>query len=175
MSSDIDSTVDEVEFLPKSRPTFLTVLCILTFIVSAYSIIRNVRALFKTKSFDEEGWRGIMDQVEDAVRDSDPQSAKFVEGILDAMSSYMHLSIEYSKLLIGISLVVALLSAFGAYLMYQLKGSGFKIYVAAKVIGIVVPLAIFSFNTIALANAVFAIIIGGIFVILYATQRKYMT
>ncbi len=87
------------------RPTFLTVLCILTFIGSGlFGILLNLFAIF-----------GI--------------------GALNSfMSSYGGTGVETSILNSVLILVFSAASIYGAILMWQLKKMGFYIYVAAQVL-----------------------------------------
>ncbi len=162
------------EFIDRKRPNMLTVLCILTFVVSAYYIFSGIISLFFRHSFDPGQWDQVSQQVGEALENADQSSAKMMETVMTAMSETISNAIQYAVTLGIVEIVVALLSAYAAYLMWKLRKSGFWIYTAAKIVGLVVPLVLLGINIITIAATVFAIVIGLIFVVLYAVNRKYM-
>lgn len=181
MVNDLDKTqgdydvVDEVKDLDQKRPTFLTVLCILTFAVSAYYLFDGTRTIFVSKSFDSTQWHAVMEGVDEALQDADPNTAKFLESFMGSLSKTIEKTIENANMLGFITIIVALLSAYGAFLMYKLNRKGFTVYVGAKIIGIVLPLAILGFNMVTGFAFGFSAFIGMIFVILYGVNRKHMS
>lgn len=167
--------VDKQAITDTKRPTFLTVLCIITFAVSAYYIFDGVLTIFVSKSFDTAQWQSIVDEMGNALDDADPQTAKFIDSMMGAVSETVEKSIQHATTLGILSIIVALLSAYGAYMMYNLRRIGFSIYTGAKILGIVVPLFLLGFNVVTLFIYGLAIVIGFIFVILYGVNRKYMS
>jgi len=181
MTSELDNTrdnldiVDEVNDRDQKRPTFLTVLCILTFAVSAYYLFDGTATIFVSKSFDSTQWHAMMEGVDEALQDADPNTAKLLESFMGSLSKTIEKSIENANLLGFITIAIALLSAYGAYLMYKLNRKGFTVYVGAKILGIVIPLIILGFNMVTGFAYGFAAFIGMIFVILYGVNRKHMS
>lgn len=167
--------VDQSAVTESKRPTFLTVLCILTFAVSAYYLFDGVLTIFVSKSFDTSQLDMISAQMEEALDGAEPGAAEMVETVMEAVSETTTKAINNATTLGLITLFVALLSAYGAYLMFNLRKIGFTIYTAAKIVGIVIPLMILGFNFLTILIYSIAAVIGLIFVILYAVNRKYMS
>lgn len=167
--------VDRSAIAESKRPTFLTVLCIITFAVSAYYLFDGVLTIFVSKSFDTSQWDMISEQMEEALEGAEPGAAQMVETVMEAVSETTVRAINNATTLGLITFFVALLSAYGAYLMFNLRKIGFTIYTAAKIVGIVVPLIILGVNFLTIILYSIAAVIGLIFIILYAVNRKYMT
>ena len=156
------------------RPTFLTVLCILTFVVSGYHIIMAVIDLFSSKSFDPAQWQDISNQMAEAMSGADSSSQEVANQMMEALSSMMQAGID-NALTLGITALVASgLSILGAYWMFNLKKIGYYTYIAAKVIGIIIPLIIFGVNILTIMMYGFITVIAVLFIVLYGIHRKYM-
>jgi Na+/melibiose symporter-like transporter len=156
------------------RPPFLTVLCILTWLYSGYAFISGVFSFFVAKSFNEDQWKGVQEQLAEAMEGIDGNAARIVESLIEALSEMVVRGVENAALLNFTEIAVALLSAFGAYLMFNLKKAGFNIYVAAKFLGIVVPLAVFGINLLTAAVYAIALLVGLFIIFLYSLNRKHM-
>ena len=169
-------TIDTVDQdISSKRPALLTVLCVLTFVVSAYYLFSGIFALFVSDSFDQSQWDQISEQVSEALNDADENSARIMETVMAAVSQTVTNTIENAFMLGLAEIFVALLSGFGAYWMWSLRKNGFWIYTAAKVIGVAVPIFLLGFNIVTMAYYGFALFVGIVFIILYATTRKHMT
>jgi len=171
----MNETIDYNEALvSKKRPTLLTILCILTFLVSGYTLITGVIGIFSTKSFDQAQWEQISEQVAESLAGADENSARIVDEVLASASITVERGIYYATPLSLIAILIALVSAYGAYLMWNLRRSGFVFYTIAKIVGIIVPLVLLGFNVITMVVYGFATVIGVILIILYNVNRKYM-
>lgn len=170
-----DYTVDTTDDLVAAkRPTFLTVLCILTFVVSGYHLIMAVIGLFTSNSFDPDQWQDISNQMGEAMSGADSASQEMAARMMDALSSMMQAGIA-NAVTLGITAILAsALSILGAYWMFQLKKIGYYTYIVAKVVGIIIPLFIFGFNILTLMMYGFIALIAVLFIVLYGINRKYM-
>src|SRR5690554_6073769 len=83
------------------RPTFLTILCILTFVVSGYHIIMAVIDLFSSKSFDPTQWQDISNQMAEAMSGADSSSQEVANQMMEALASMMQAGID-NALALGI-------------------------------------------------------------------------
>jgi len=157
---------------PKKRPTFLTVLCILSLIGSGgFGLLYSVYqfATFEsTYPANVEKISTALEQMEDAGMDS---------GFLynNAQNSLIQLEkmSQNLGLITGANCLFALLSLLGIFLMFKLKKNGFYLYLGANLFWLLVPLALIDFD----ATMMNTIIGGGItilFVILYALNLKHM-
>ncbi len=156
------------------RPTFLTVLCIITFIVSGWTLIQGVRALFSENTFDQASFEQSMEQAAQAMGGADAKSQEMVESMMSAANESMQAGMENATTLAIVGILASVLSILGAYLMFTLKKSGYYTYIGAKVIGVIVPLAIMGVNLVTGFMYGFIALIGIIFIILYGVNRKHL-
>jgi hypothetical protein len=104
------------------RPQFLTVLCILTWVSCGLLFIMTVWGIAFKPSAEER-----YEQIE-KMREVSPETADQMEVLLQKQD-------EGGQLMgTALNLVALLLSAYGAYLMWQLKRSGFYFYVAGELV-----------------------------------------
>jgi hypothetical protein len=152
------------------RPQMLSVLCILTWICCGLMLISTVLSV-AFKQSPEEQYEAI-----EKMREASPEMAEQMEAAYAAQAE--------SNQTVGLALnMVALgLSAFGAYMMWQLKKTGFYVYLAGEI------LPYFGFLTggseMMLASmggtGMMTMVIGGmifldlLFIILYAVNLKHM-
>lgn len=118
------------------RPTFLTVLCILSFIASGISIVGMLLAGAAKGVVESAGGSELMDQaMEDAARNN-PEMQN-MPGMDDAMSA---VETAFSWPYMIAATVLILVSLFGVIKMWKLKKQGFFIYAGAGIAGIILPL-----------------------------------
>lgn len=99
----------------KSRPKFLTVLCILTFIGSGLATLLYLIALIAFGAIS-----GVLDSVPGMGAMGDAGMAIF-----------------------AVFFVLAFLSLFGAIMMWKLKKTGFYLYTLANIILLILPFVVF--------------------------------
>lgn len=159
---------------PVGRPTFLTVLCILTFIGSGWGLISGGISYMnadKTAAQMSATKQDITHKVDSTKSNDDGQ--KFAERIVSSMTdAFTPDKIRKSSIA---SIVAAILCLAGAFMMWQLKKTGFYSYLAGTLIGVIAPFVIFgSGSFFAIAGSAIAGFIGILFVILYAVNLKHM-
>jgi hypothetical protein len=151
---------------PKKLPSLLNVLTILTFIGSGLGFIFSIVGYFNAAS--------NYDKVVQA-QDKMDQLPTFFKNMMgpDPVGA-ARLALDNKLPILLISLVSCSLCLYGAIQMRKLKKTGFSIYV----IGDVVSFATAIFMGLGMLtgfSGLFGIAIAIIFVILYATQLKYMS
>lgn len=168
-----DQSVDVIDnqYFEK-RPTFLTVLCIMTFVVSGYNLLMSVIGLFGENALDSNQMESGMAQLREAMNEADPNTRDFLVQVMDAMRDMVQTGMEYATTLGIGEIISAGLSLLGAILMFNLRKSGYYTYIAAKIIGVAVPFAIFGFNLLTTILYGFAALISVVFIILYGINRK---
>jgi len=162
------------------RSTLLTVLCILTFVGSAYGIISAVIGLAsasKVESFQAEMDRAKAEMKEDFKKDStknknDKEAEKLAGKIFDEAAPMI--TKEGLQKQSYISIGACILTLIGALLMFQLKLPGFGVYVAGKLIEISAPLLLFGAGLVTGIQTALTAFIGLIFIVLYAFCIKEM-
>jgi hypothetical protein len=152
------------------RPQMLSVLCILTWICCGLLLVFTIWGVVGKPSAEEQ-----YEQIE-KLREVNPEMADKMEAAYQAQDQ------GNQTVGLALNLIALALSAYGAYMMWQLKKTGFYVYVAAEI------LPYFGFLTggseMVLASmggpGMAAMVIGVmalfdiIFIILYAVNLKHM-
>jgi len=170
-----DETIDHFENSTRVRPTFLTVLCVLTWIVSGYTVITVPFNYFFSSDVSASTLQTTMNDAMSQMAEDSPEAAEMMEGFMMAASETISKAIENAGWIAGTDLLVAILSAFGAFLMFKLRKTGFWIYVLAKVLGLISVLAFLGVNFLTMGIVSIAGFVGLIMVIMYGINRKHMS
>src|SRR5688572_22500 len=121
METTTDNFLAEEPVAPR-RPTMLTVLVILTWIWCGISFIQTVyEAAFPTSQ--EEKYAKV-----EQLREQQPDMAEKMEKSIEAQSSINPM------LPTSVNLIAVGLSAFGAFMMWNLKRKGFWVYVGGELL-----------------------------------------
>lgn len=170
----METTVDENLNIQSSpapvRPQFLTVLCILTWISCGLLLIMTLWGVAFKASPEEQ-----FEQVE-KMREINPEMADQMEAAFEAQNN--------SNQTVGLvlNLVALALSAYGAYMMWQLNRTGFYVYLGGEII------PYFGFLTGGSENALAAmggqamaagiiglmVVLDLVFIGMYASNLKHM-
>ena len=147
------------------RPTFLTVLCILTFIGSGWGVLSQLFSLLFTNLVDvsaqTEQLNTMMDNMESGAGTS------FLSGILSSSQEVMQATMMHAKSIAVISLVLSLLSLCGAILMFSLRRIGFYIYTVAQLLLLFVVPYFAGFSMIVVMGMLFSALFTVVFIIFY--------
>ncbi len=165
----------EYETEPVTRPSFLSWLCILTFIGSGWAIASSVYTYVSAEKYsnifsEEKPLKQDSAYVDSRARHNERNAlpekikASFVK-ILDKDNM--------RKFAIG-NLVAALFTLTGALFMWRLKQIGFYIYILGVVFGLMVPFYSYGNDLIAVGAASFNNFFGLVFIALYALNLKSM-
>jgi hypothetical protein len=167
----MDENVTSIE-VPKKRPTFLTVLCILSFIGSGgFGLLNSVYqyATFESSYPQKSEQLSIaLEQLEDAEMDSGFIYNNAQNGLIQLEKMSQNL-----ELITGANCLFALLSLLGVFLMFKLKKNGFYLYLGANLFWLLVPLALIDFDSTLLMTMI-SLGITALFVILYSLNLKHM-
>ena len=158
--------------MENARPTFLTILCVLTFLGSAfgiYSAITNYTAAGLASGVTQEALETAKDQIDEQAQDE--ESAEIVNKIMDSVSGDLsEEKIKNSALASGIANILTLI---GAVLMWGLNKKGFFLYIAGTLVAIVAPLVIYDGFLGFIGSGMIAFM-GIIFCVLYFLNVKHM-
>lgn len=149
----------------KERPTFLTVLTIITFIVSGIWLLQSVFSFF---TFNEEA---SIIAVENVVVQYSEMGME--ESMINATELFGNETIENNTLFSLLTILSCLLSLAGAYMMYNMKKIGFHLYLSSKIIGLI-PLTIYSTSVIVVGFYGFVGVVALAFIIMYAVNLKHL-
>ena len=137
-----------------NRPTFLTVLCILSFIAAGISIIGLALG---------SAVKGV---AESAGASSDLSNLRGMEGVDSELMNQAEAAFSWPRL-IG-AIVLTLIALFGVIKMWKLQKRGYYIYVGASVVGLILPLILGS------GFSVFSLLITAAFIVMYGLNLKAM-
>lgn len=159
--------------ITRKRPTFLTVLCILSFIGSAWGLIDGITDLMSNGN--AEALSEATQRIDEAkAQMGDDAASGFAGNMMDAAMDVAQKAVEHAKE-IGLSkIVLALIEALGVLLMWNLRKPGFLLYVLSIIGGLAVPLIFLGTNLLSLLSVGFMGVIGIVFVILYGLNLKHM-
>ena len=153
------------------RPTFLTVLCILTFIWNSYKIYNSFNA-HQNAALTAQKLPEIMETVQDQMNSNNQMSEqdeaeakKMLDGM---MNSFTEDNIKVSSIINGIS---ALLLIIGAALMWDLKKRGFWLYLAGCAAGVLAPMFIFG-GAVGVGIGILSAVCALLFVGMYSANLK---
>lgn len=169
--------MEESHTLPQPRNTFITVLCILTFIGSGWGIVSglfNIYTASKMGDSIEEVSEGMEDAIDD-IQDNDGLSDSqkdFFESIFTGISESV--TPENVRNAALVSILSCLLTIAGALLMWNLNKKGFYLYVAGIVLIIAGTLFVFGGSLMGVFYALSAGFWGVVFIILYGVNLKHM-
>lgn len=177
----MDSRLDDFETQPERRPTFLTVLCILTFIGSGWSILSaiwsyttaeeivkviNVQKLNKSND--------SLDLKDSARLEREKNSNGYMIGQKLGKAAQKMMTVEnIHKKSIG-DLIAGLFTLGGAILMWFQRKKGFYLYIGGVIIGIALPFYLYGNDLLTVGMASFGAFFGLLFIVLYALNLKWM-
>ncbi len=157
-----------------ARPTFLTVLCILTFIGSGWGIVSGFTSYASanltagiTQTAMEDAQREL--ENEEISNAGTAMANQLFAGMSDLLNPE---NIRKNAIFSIISCVFTLL---GAVLMFRLSKTGFWLYVLGTLIGIVAPFIVYGGGNLfsILSSSAFAFF-GILFVVLYGLNLKHL-
>ena len=172
----MESNLYDFEIEPEKRPSFLTWLCILTFIGSGWAILScvwsyttahkvaatfSVKAKMRTDSTLQKDTTGLVIH----------ESHNPFEGKMKASFSKILNENNIRKTAIG-GFIASLLTLAGALLMWWLYRKGFYLYIVGVVFGIIVPFYVYGNDIFAVGISSFTNFFGLVFIALYALNIK---
>ncbi|MEO8854397.1 MAG: hypothetical protein ABI359_11485 [Ginsengibacter sp.] len=168
---------DDFEPLLPSRPSFLTWLCILTFIGSGWSIVNSIWSYSmagKTFVIRTEKSVSINDsiRVDSTALENQHSNSVFPQKIKASIAKMLTKE-NIRKGAIG-RLLAAFFTLTGAILMWRLNRKGFYLYILGIIIGLIVPFYLFGNDLIAVGASSFSTFFGLIFIALYALNLSSM-
>lgn len=153
------------------RPTFLTVLCILSAIAGLWGVYGGIQSSFTDKP--QRDFEEARTQVEDAMEQVG-QSSGLVANMLESSMDLAERSLEHAEALGFLAIGTSLLGLLGVWLMWNLRRMGFGIYVLASLIGLFAPFGFLGFSLVSVIALGLMGLVTLLFIILYATNLKHM-
>jgi hypothetical protein len=138
------------------RPTFLTVLCILSFIAAGISVVVSFLG-FAAMQAAESMMGGMSDSMGEMAA---------LPGMEEAAALW-----KYAQVLLIIGVGCTILGLIGVIMMWKLKKTGFYLYTAAQIIGIIIPVVLVGTAGLSYVGIFFALA----FIVMYGLNLKHMT
>tara|TARA_R110001583_G_scaffold16737_3_gene68481 strand:- start:24035 stop:24538 length:504 start_codon:yes stop_codon:yes gene_type:complete len=158
--------------LPKKRPTFITVLCILSLIGSGgFGLLQP---LYQYVTFDKTYPEKIA-QIEEGIEkmeDAGMDSGFFYDMAVNGLIA-LEKTAENLVPMTAANILFALFSLLGVFLMFKLKKNGFYLYSVVNLFWMLVPIYFIGIE-MGMMTLVFAGSITVLFIILYAVNLKHM-
>jgi hypothetical protein len=172
----MESNLNEFEQERPSRPTLLTVLCILSFIGSSWTIVTDVYS-YATANVTVQAFAKVrVDQNDSDVKKDTAGSQDTHKRILfrnRMMGSLQKMMTpdNIRKSSLG-SFIAALFTLAGALLMWWLRRPGFYLYIVGVLLALIVPFYLYGNNLLAVGLSSVTTFFGLVFIALYALNIK---
>jgi hypothetical protein len=156
---------------PTIRPTFLTILCFLTFMSSVSGLYTQSEGLWNPGIVADqmkEKFETLYDRLEQR---SSPEEIKIVDQMFQSVIS--RTNADTIKKMSLIMVIFESLALFAAYLMWNLDKRGFYLYLAAVALAIIAPLLVIG-GMLGLIMALSSTFLSFFMCIFYAIHFKYM-
>ena len=154
------------------RPTLLTVICILSFIMGLFSLWSGYRNAFTDAP--QEALLEAKAQMEESMAQLGDQGTPMVQEMLESAITLAEKSVEKAKPMGYAEIVVALLSLFGVWSMWNLRKMGFWVYLLASIAGLAMPVVFLGGGLMTMLSVGIGGFISIVFIILYAVNLKHM-
>lgn len=146
------------------RPTFLTVLCILSFIAAGITIVVSGLGMGAAAAVSS----GMVSDM--AAQSGDPDAVAQIEEAQNALAEAGEAAGGSVTGILGMAIALSVIGLIGVIMMWKLKKTGFYVYTGAQVLGIISPM--FMGGSIDFG---FGAIISILFVVLYGLNLKHMS
>jgi len=165
--------MEELHQQEEKRPTFLTVLCILTFINIGINLLTLLFQLAVGPTPEEEM---LAERVELTKATSQLEDAG-MDGFAGMMDQLMAMTAEIQEsfyLAMIVSLVTYLIGLFGALKMFQGQKIGFHLYIIYSLLAVGGVYLYISPQNIPSISIIFGLILSGIFVFMYSRNLSWL-
>lgn len=154
------------------RPTFLNILCILTFLWSAWKFYDAIPRVFnpeKVVATQEQANEMVMEMMSKYFSEKDLE--KIEENQKETAKIFEVKTLVASGIAAILSSALLIL---GAIWMWGLRKKGFYVYIAGNAVGVLAPI-ILAGGMIGWTIGIAALVNAVIFTALYATNLKYLS
>jgi hypothetical protein len=161
-----------------TRSTLLTVLCILTWVGCAIGFATSLSGIFGAGPRDQ-----MNKTVEQMDKMPDGAGKNMMDEMVTSMMDNMDVMEKWTRPISIITLGCVFLCAFGAYMMWNLKKTGFYLYTLGELLPIILNFALMSsvifsmkgfMGTMMKVSSIAGVVIAIVFVLLYARTLKSM-
>ena len=161
---------NEEPFQGNNRPSFLTVLCVLSGIYILLGLFGSIQNSFTNMEAQQEQ----LDQSLEMISDLYSQLG-VDENLFDQINNYIQVKSDNLKFESLLNLIFLLIEGIGVYFMFLLQRRGFFVYLGAQVGFVIIPIIIQGLNMFSIAEMGVGLFISGLFVLLYGLNLKHLT
>ncbi len=149
------------------RPTFITVLCILSWIYVTFSVLSSLSSAFTSQEDLEEQLEISRAQIEESPMASNDMMQDII--------AFSEKTMEHNKTTNLIGMILMLIQGAAVYMMFKLNKIGFWIYLLVNVslIGVTAYFVPWP-NVMSSMTIIFSSLIAIVFIILYGVNLKHM-
>jgi hypothetical protein len=155
----------------KARPVFLTVVCIISYVLLGLNILNGLTgAIFgRLTSTFEPVLKRIIE------RDVDLGEVPLgVRSLVEDSFDVAYKAMEHATAISLLNLLLAVIALFGVIMMWQLKKTGFYLYTGAKIFILIIPIIFLGINFITFIALTSSGLFALVFIILFAVNLKHM-
>lgn len=159
---------------PATRPTLLTIICILSFLFGIWGLYGGVQSAFTDQP--QRDLEKTKAELEKAMASPDMQGpgAEMVVKMGEEAIALGEKSVENAKPIGYSSIALSIISLLGVWWMWNLQKKGFWLYTLATVGSLITPFLFLGGGMMTLLGVGFMGVISLIFIILYGVNLKHM-
>lgn len=151
----------------KGLPGTLNVLTILTFIGCGFAYLTGIYSFYDSSNYDKK--MAEFEKAQEQAGDNE-----MVNEMLQSAIDIFQKTYDYRYIIFISTILFTTLCLIGALQMRKLKKSGFTLYTIGELVPLVISAVLLGFSLMGGIMLIITAIIAVVFVILYASQRKYM-
>jgi len=164
--------LNETTLMKTRRGSTLKVLAILSWIWIGFMTLMTLPSVFSGPMSADE----MEDAKVDILTSLTPEMIKILgQDFVKENIAFLEKSNEYHYSILGINLASYVLGFYAVFLMYNLKKTGYYLYVVYSLIPVVTPLLFFDGGIIRAMSIAFGLVFAILFCILYGVQVKRMS
>ena len=156
-----------------TRPRFLTIICVLSYVAGiwsaagAFSALMDPVALQEATENSKEWVYSEIDRIEGMPEEG---GAELYEMLIE----YLTATLAHSFVLNLSTLFLSIVSVVGVFFMWRQRKVGFHLYTAANVFSPLIPMFVMGLNGVTILVAFFGMFVSVGFVIMYGLNLKHM-
>jgi len=162
-----DDFENDSQTMKEKRGTFLLVLCILSWITSGFGLLGTLATFFGGES-------GLEEQIS-TIENSPSLGFAILDNAIEMSIQTLELTLENFQLYHIGNALIFLTGIFAVYLMFNLKKTGFYLYITYLISNIVLYGYVLGELPTSTASMAMTGVMSLVFIILYAVNLKRMT
>jgi len=166
--------VEEQEFQPAKKPTFLVVLAILSFVSMSWSFFQYIVSLL-SGPMNQDAWELYEATMYESVGQMNDVGMDGVAAMFEQVIQMSYIA-NFDCFVINnvLQLITVIIGALGVILMLQLRKIGFHFYVIYSLLPIILSYILFPVEVIPTVVVITQLVLSAIFCTLYALNFKHL-